>query len=52
MKFFNDYAEAARLVNSVTDNGGVWFVPTFIGVFCPYWNHTTHGAIYGLSSFT
>jgi len=27
------------MVNSVRDTGGVYFVPTFSGVFTPYWRN-------------
>ena len=33
------------------DNGGVYFVPAFSGLFAPYWRSDARGAIVGLSRF-
>jgi glycerol kinase len=35
----------------VQDNGGVYFVPAFSGLFAPYWRSDARGAIVGLSRF-
>lgn len=40
-----DYAE------SVDDNGGVYFVPAFSGLFAPYWRSDARGAIVGLTRY-
>ena len=37
--------------DSVPDNGGVYFVPAFSGLFAPYWRSDARGAIVGLSRF-
>jgi len=34
---------------SVTDNGGVYFVPAFSGLFAPYWRSDARGVIVGLT---
>ncbi len=39
------------LANSVTDNGGVYFVPAFSGLYAPYWRADARGCIVGLSRF-
>ena len=39
------------LANTVTDNGGVYFVPAFSGLFAPYWRADARGCIVGLSRF-
>jgi glycerol kinase len=44
-------AEVETLANTVTDNGGVYFVPAFSGLFAPYWRSDARGAIVGLSRF-
>jgi glycerol kinase len=44
-------AEIEALAASVTDNGGVYFVPAFSGLFAPYWRSDARGAIVGLSRF-
>ena len=43
--------ESETLARSVTDNGGVYFVPAFSGLFAPYWRSDARGAIVGLSRF-
>ena len=44
-------AEIEALANSVEDNGGIYFVPAFSGLFAPYWRSDARGAIVGLSRF-
>jgi glycerol kinase len=44
-------AESESLARQVTDNGGVYFVPAFSGLFAPYWRSDARGAIVGLSRF-
>jgi glycerol kinase len=44
-------ADIEALANSVTDNGGMYFVPAFSGLFAPYWRSDARGAIVGLSRF-
>jgi glycerol kinase len=43
--------ESETLARSVEDNGGVYFVPAFSGLFAPYWRSDARGAIVGLSRF-
>ncbi|MFM6975090.1 MAG: FGGY-family carbohydrate kinase, partial [Agromyces sp.] len=43
--------EAAELAASVPDNGGVYFVPAFSGLFAPYWRPDARGALVGLTRF-
>lgn len=40
------------LANSVTDNGGVYFVPAFTGLGAPHWNQDARGLIAGLTRGT
>src|SRR5882724_1445564 len=44
-------AEVESLARQVTDNGGVYFVPAFSGLFAPYWRSDARGVIVGLSRF-
>ncbi len=37
------------LANSVPDNGGVYFVPAFVGLGAPHWDSYARGALFGLS---
>ena len=42
-------SEIEALASSVDDNGGVYFVPAFSGLFAPYWRSDARGVIVGLS---
>ena len=44
-------AESEDLANSVDDNGGVYFVPAFSGLFAPFWRSDARGVIVGLSRY-
>ena len=44
-------ADIEDLANSVSDAGGVYFVPAFSGLFAPYWRSDARGAIVGLSRY-
>ncbi|MCL2395482.1 MAG: glycerol kinase GlpK [Acidimicrobiaceae bacterium] len=44
-------AESESLARSVPDNGGVYFVPAFSGLFAPYWRADARGVIVGLSRY-
>jgi glycerol kinase len=43
--------EIEHLANTVDDNGGVYFVPAFSGLFAPYWRSDARGAILGLTRY-
>jgi glycerol kinase len=47
----NNAAEIEELAKSVEDNGGVYFVPAFSGLFAPYWRSDARGALVGLTRF-
>ncbi|HEX2028968.1 MAG TPA: glycerol kinase GlpK [Nitriliruptorales bacterium] len=44
-------ADSEALAQQVDDNGGVYFVPAFSGLFAPYWRSDARGVIVGLSRF-
>ncbi|HEX7405831.1 MAG TPA: glycerol kinase GlpK [Candidatus Nanopelagicaceae bacterium] len=44
-----DAAEIEELAASVPDNGGVYFVPAFSGLFAPYWRSDARGVVVGLT---
>jgi glycerol kinase len=44
-------AEVEALARTVDDNGGVYFVPAFSGLFAPYWKANARGAIAGLTQY-
>jgi glycerol kinase len=43
-------AEVEELARSVPDNGGVYIVPAFSGLFAPYWRADARGVIVGLTA--
>ena len=43
--------EVEALATGVDDNGGVYFVPAFSGLFAPHWRPDARGAIVGLTRF-
>ena len=43
--------EVEALARSVADNGGVYFVPAFSGLFAPHWRSDARGVIAGLTRF-
>lgn len=45
-------AEIESLAASVEDNGDVYFVPAFSGLFAPHWRSDARGAIVGMTRFT
>jgi len=43
--------EVEDLAKTVDDNGGIYFVPAFSGLFAPYWRTDARGAIVGMTSY-
>jgi glycerol kinase len=44
-------AEVETLAKSVEDNGGIFFVPAFSGLFAPYWKSSARGVIVGMTRY-
>jgi len=44
-------AEVEALAASVEDNGGIYFVPAFSGLYAPYWKSSARGAIVGMTRY-
>jgi glycerol kinase len=44
-------SEVEVLARMVDDNGGIYFVPAFSGLFAPYWRSDARGAILGMTRF-
>jgi glycerol kinase len=44
-------SEIEQLAATVPDNGGVYFVPAFSGLYAPYWKDSARGVITGLTRF-
>jgi glycerol kinase len=47
----SDASEIEELARTVEDNGDVYFVPAFSGLFAPHWRSDARGAILGLSRY-
>jgi glycerol kinase len=43
--------EIETLARSVEDNGGIYFVPAFSGLYAPYWKDSARGVIAGLTRY-
>ncbi len=43
--------DVEALAQTVTDNGGIYFVPAFSGLFAPYWRSDARGAIVGMTRY-
>jgi len=44
-------ADVEALANTVEDNGGIYFVPAFSGLFAPYWRSDARGVIVGMTRY-
>jgi glycerol kinase len=44
-------SDIEKLAATVEDNGGVYFVPAFSGLFAPYWRSDARGVIAGLTRY-
>ncbi len=44
-------ADVEALAKTVEDNGGIYFVPAFSGLFAPYWKSDARGAIVGMTRY-
>jgi glycerol kinase len=51
LKMIQTAPEVEDLAKSVDDNGGVYFVPAFSGLFAPYWRSDARGVIAGLTRY-
>lgn len=51
LDFFDFSPHIEDYATSVEDNGGVYFVPAFSGLFAPYWRSDARGVIVGLTRY-
>jgi glycerol kinase len=51
LNLIRNSAEIETLAGQVEDNGGVYFVPAFSGLFAPYWKTSARGIICGLTRY-
>ncbi len=51
LRLIDSASAIEALARSVPDNGGVYLVPAFSGLYAPYWNSGARGLIAGLTRF-
>jgi len=51
LKIIETSPDVEALAATVEDNGGVYFVPAFSGLFAPYWRGDARGAIVGMTRY-
>jgi glycerol kinase len=51
LRMIGSSAEVESLAREVEDNGGVFFVPAFSGLYAPHWNERARGTIAGLTRY-
>jgi glycerol kinase len=51
LKLIDSAPEIENLANTVEDNGGIYFVPAFSGLYAPYWRPDARGAIVGMTRY-
>jgi len=51
LNMITNSAEIESLAKTVKDNGGMYLVPAFSGLFAPYWRSDARGAILGLTRY-
>lgn len=44
-------SDVEALAGTVEDNGGIYFVPAFSGLFAPYWRSDARGVIVGMTRY-
>jgi glycerol kinase len=52
LQIISSSAEVERLAQSVSDNGGVRFVPAFAGLGAPHWDPSARGLFHGITGGT
>lgn len=51
LQLISKSSEVEVLAQTVSDNGGIYFVPAFSGLFAPYWRSDARGVIVGMTRF-
>jgi glycerol kinase len=51
LNLIENSADVEALAKTVEDNGGIYFVPAFSGLFAPYWKSDARGVIVGLTRY-
>ena len=51
LKMIQKSSDVETLAQTVEDNGGIYFVPAFSGLFAPHWRSDARGVIVGLTRY-
>ena len=51
LKLISSAPEVEDLAKTVDDNGGIYFVPAFSGLYAPYWKDNARGVIAGMTRY-
>ncbi len=51
LQLIENSKDVENLATTVEDNGGIYFVPAFSGLFAPYWKSDARGAIVGMTRY-
>lgn len=51
LKMIDSSTDIEPLARTVEDNGGIYFVPAFSGLFAPYWRSDARGVLVGLTRY-
>ena len=51
LRLIDHSSDVENLAHTVEDNGGVYFVPAFSGLFAPYWRSDARGVIVGMTRY-
>jgi glycerol kinase len=49
LKIISSASETEAMASSVADNGGVYFVPAFVGLGAPHWDQYARGTLVGVT---
>ncbi len=52
IKIIGNATESEQMAKEVSDNGGVYVVPSFVGMGAPYWDADVKGAMFGITRGT
>lgn len=52
MQLIDNALVTAEIAESLSDNGGVYIVPAFVGLGTPYWDSAVRGGVFGLTQGT
>jgi glycerol kinase len=51
LNLFERSSDIEDMARTVEDNGGIYFVPAFSGLFAPYWRSDARGVIVGMTRY-